>query len=374
VDNDGVFTDCGKIKEPDCPWKTDRGKHRLCDFHRFRLVASGDKRDQADTTGAFGVGFIAVYQITDRPELISSGCHWIIREDRPESERIEVCSGCSACQKQGLPGTRFILPWASDSNSRLRNLLSAEAIKESDIALLLDDIKRALPTAMLFLRKLRTIEVKKASKQVLRLDRIIDGNSLIVSDGSNNHVWHLLHGNFDREANDIRDRYIGRIESSRYANVSIAVPEDPVIVGLFCAFLPTQQETGLPFHINAEFFTTSDRKRIIFESDYQSEWNRAAITTAAQVFQSGLDHLRTLVSHKRLWEMIESIQKVAQESAKGSRERTLARFWDVLPPTLRNIPVIFTSRGEWRMVSDTLLLLEKEEEIATSILESMGKP
>lgn len=71
VDNDGVFSDCGSVEEAECPWKSIRG-HR-CDFHRIRNIASGDKRSEPNTTGAFGIGFITVYQITDRPESSRMG-------------------------------------------------------------------------------------------------------------------------------------------------------------------------------------------------------------------------------------------------------------------------------------------------------------
>ena len=65
VENNGVFSDCEHMEQAECPWYPE--KEYRCDFHRFRLTASGDKRRQSDTTGAFGIGFIAVYQITDRP-------------------------------------------------------------------------------------------------------------------------------------------------------------------------------------------------------------------------------------------------------------------------------------------------------------------
>lgn len=59
VDNDGVFSDCGSVEEANCPWRPEKG--HMCDFHRFRLVGSGDKREEEGKKGAFGIGFIAVY-------------------------------------------------------------------------------------------------------------------------------------------------------------------------------------------------------------------------------------------------------------------------------------------------------------------------
>jgi hypothetical protein len=87
VDNDGQFTDCGQVEEPECPWSQEEERGYMCDFHGFRSVASGHKRERQGTTGAFGIGFISVYQITDQPELISGGRHWILHEDRPENDR-----------------------------------------------------------------------------------------------------------------------------------------------------------------------------------------------------------------------------------------------------------------------------------------------
>ena len=68
VENDGWFSDCQQMESRECPWKNDPGKNRRCDFHRFQWVAGADKREQAGTTGNFGIGFISVYQITDHPE------------------------------------------------------------------------------------------------------------------------------------------------------------------------------------------------------------------------------------------------------------------------------------------------------------------
>src|SRR5271157_195408 len=104
--DDAVFSDCGSQDLPpeECLYLADLG-HR-CDFHSFREVASGDKRDRADTTGAFGIGFTAVYQVADTAVLISNGRRWDIDEMQPEASRIIENPA------PGAQGTTFILPWA----------------------------------------------------------------------------------------------------------------------------------------------------------------------------------------------------------------------------------------------------------------------
>ena len=76
---------------------------------------------EENTTGAFGIGFLTVYQITDAPELISAGQHWILNEvATDENHRIRICEGCKRCAAAERPGTRFVLPWALNPESPLR--------------------------------------------------------------------------------------------------------------------------------------------------------------------------------------------------------------------------------------------------------------
>src|SRR6266851_9962251 len=122
VVNDAVFSDCGNqdLLPEDCLYLAEFG-HR-CDFHSFREVASGDKQNRADTTGAFGIGFTAVYQIADRAVLTSSGRRWDVDEMRPEASRI------LETLVPNTVGTTLMLPWARDADSPFRQATGSAAL------------------------------------------------------------------------------------------------------------------------------------------------------------------------------------------------------------------------------------------------------
>ena len=183
LDNDGTFSDCGDVEKRECPWNVEDAYGHRCDFHRFRLIGSGDKRLQEGTTGAFGIGFIAAYQLTDQPELISGGHHWILHEERAEDERIEICLSCPNCNRSDLPGTRFIFPFAREEQSALRQALKADPAPKDVTARLLDELASSLPVAMLFLKSLNSIEVKDNGNSRLKFQRESDNDTLIISQG-----------------------------------------------------------------------------------------------------------------------------------------------------------------------------------------------
>lgn len=374
VDNDGVFSDCGQIEQHECPWKDESVKGYRCDFHRFRYVASGDKRAEKGTTGAFGIGFIAAYQITDRPELMSAKRHWIMNEDRSENERIQVCPGCANCNSIQLPGTRFIFPWAKNANTSLRKALRAQAIAQSDIEALFAELNHSLLPSMLFLKHLRTIELHRNGKVHQILQRLDEGGSLILTDGqpANDRIWHTFGGEFSEEAKDLSIRHSGLIEPKRSSQVTIAIPQENECNGLFCAFLPTEQETGFPFHINADFFPSNNRKRLNLTSGYEAEWNRAAIRAAAKILAQNLDLLPKLLGHRSFWELLEKVKKVSDEAGKPSFEPALATFWKDLSPLLKTSSVVFTTRGEWAIPSKCYLLWKREEISVIPLLEKIG--
>ena len=375
LDNDGVFSECGDVTADQCGFITGlEGTHR-CDFHRFRLIGSGDKRLEGGTTGAFGIGFISVYQLTDQPQLISANRHWTLHDERAEGERIEACQGCDDCCRPDLPGTRFILPFARDEQSVMRQALAADPVPQNVTERLLAELKRCLPVAMIFLKNLRKIEIRHDGHQPLTFERVVEGNTLLISQGDNveDQVWHLLRGGFEERALDLRTQHPGRIEEKRSAEVVVALPNAEWTSGLLCACLPTEESPGLPFHVNADFFPTNDRKRIILGDDYQSHWNRAALSAAARIVAGAVPDLAKTLGAERFWHLAHTLRELSANSRNDGPNRPWGDFWEAMQMPLRTAAVIPTSTGDWAALRDGVSLLQHEDEAANiSVLEGLG--
>ena len=374
IDNDGVFSDCGEIEEPECPWREDPHRGYRCDFHRLCHLAGSDKRRQPGTTGKFGVGLIAVYQITDRPQVISNGRHWTIQEEFSEDERIQQCGGCAVCKSSKLPGTRLILPWADDPHSRLRRALNAGAVTLETRRAIVQEWESSLSNAMVFLKRLTRIEIRLNGKQARSFQRDSDNEQALVVDSKPGDavVWTLLEGGFAEVAEQMRQRYPGLIETGRSSVVRIAIPDHQLTSGKLYACLPTQHATGLPFHIDADFFPGSDRKQVVLEEDYQSEWNRAAIESAAEALRDSVHLLPDMIGAERFWHLMLTSFKVFRNAAAQNQDRVFGQFWEKVKAVLSKSRTIWTERGEWKLPPLVPLLGSKEEEEAVPILDSLG--
>jgi hypothetical protein len=361
VFNDAVFSDCGDqgLSSEDCPYLAQRG-HR-CDFHSFRDVASGDKRDRADTTGAFGIGFIAVYQVADRAVLISSGRRWDIDEMQPEASRIIENPAPDAA------GTTFILPWARDPDSLFRQRTASAAIGPDDPQRLFDVLVTTLPTAMLFLRHLREVELQRDGQTECRYRREDADDICEITGGDQPRQWLMLPGDFAGDAAALRREFPGKIEDRRRDDVSVAVPLGAEVDGLLCAYLPTDECSGLPAHVNADFSPESDRKHLITDS-FHGQWNRLAVRAAARIIAQRLPNLASLVGHEQLWHLIFA----AYEARPAGPDTGIAAYWQEIAPLLPAMPVMWTTTGQWTTPAGTVFLYSGDEDEAIPVLEQLG--
>ena len=361
VFNDAVFSDCGdQDLEPEgCLYLAPHG-HR-CDFHSFRDVASGDKRGRADTTGAFGIGFTAVYQVADTVTLISAGRRWDIDEIQPEKSRIIETSA------PDVRGTTFILPWARDPESEFRRRTGSAAIGPDDPQRLLDVLADDLPTAMLFLRHVREVEVARDGQVCFRYRREDADDVCEITGGDLPSLWLMLRGDFDQDAAALRAKYPGKIEDRRRAGVTIAIPMDSEADGLLCAYLPTDERSGLPAHVNADFYPESDRKHLITDS-FHGEWNRLAVRAAARILTDQLPSLAPRLGHEQLWRLIYA----AYQAKPAGPDTGLAAYWEEIGPLLPVLPVMWTTVGQWVTPASTVFLFSGEEDEVVPVLEDLG--
>lgn len=366
VFNNAVFSNCGDqdLGSDDC-LRLDTEGHR-CDFHSFCDVGGGDKQDRDDTTGAFGIGFTAVYQIADTAELISNGLHWFIDELAPEDERIIECLGCPA---DSSAGTTIVLPWARDANSEFRRRTRSSAAPYDAPEQLLTVLVDKIPTAMLFLRHVRHVELCKNGERVDRFNREDAYELCEIIGVKSRREWLILNGDFASEA----DSFFASeptFDARRRTSVSLAVPLDQEVRGLLCAYLPTDEPSRLPVHVNADFFPGSDRRRLLVEGQ-RGEWNRLALRSIARTLADNLDVLADSLSPVRLWNLLFA----AHQAKDTARDLGIDSYWAALGPSLPTAQVMWTTALQWTAPSRAYLLASPPEEAAAvPMLERLGIP
>lgn len=322
VVNSGRFTYCGNLHASPCGFMA--RDDFSCDYHRIKDVGSGGKLSRADNIGRFGIGFVSTYQVTDHPQIRSSGVKLTLHPEEGEwlMESFD-----------GPEGTVFFLPWAVDPNSKARLALGVSHLSDIHIDQLADDFQRVLRRSLLFLRHVRTAEVRRNGKLLLAcdLDRG-DGNELIVSFRPSGEVeqWHIMRTDAAPSAARLYASHPRLEWLGRGTKISIAfrIEPDALDEGVLYAFLPTEQPLGLPIHINADFFPESDRKAIIFAGhQHEQAWNEMLIDVAASELAKNPESLMKLIGHKQLWRILGHALDLSKSSA---HPRCFARFWERL--------------------------------------------
>lgn len=363
IENSSTFIECQNADEPNCLLKDSEGK--LCDFHSFSNIASGNKRLDNNKTGAFGIGFNSVYQITDRPEFISGERHWIINPAALEHERIDQIS------HQRIDFTRFILPWAIDPQSFIRKELSLPAVTIAEIEKLNAEIINNLSETIMFLKHIEEINVKRNGKLIKKIKIERKTDSFFITNDSVPTEWLIFKGDFDDKVHqvDLPDN-----EKGRKTEVTIALPLDnEVEEGILFAYLPTEQRTGLPFYINANFFPQLNRKHILFEKDYHSKWNRLCIETAAEVLAEQLPQLPQKLGAFKFWQTLSKLEKVSIAANERTYDISFQEFWKKAKYELPKLECVLSSQNLWKLPKHTRILHDyKKESSVILILEELG--
>ena len=326
VRNSGQFSYCGDLHSRPCSFVA--AHSYSCDYHRIADVGSGGKLSRGENIGRFGIGFVSAYQITDHPEIRSSGIKLTLLPEQGQ---------WSIKPFEGPTGTSFFLPWADEPNTEARLALGVSHISPPHIEQLADDFQNVLRKSLLFLRHVRKAEVWRDGQLLLacELDRG-EGSDLIVSFRPSGEVehWHILRA----DAGDAAQRLYAihpRLEPlhrSTKISIGLRIDPEPLAEGFLYAFLPTEELTGLPLHINADFFPESGRKTVIFAGhQHEQAWNEMLIDAAAAVLARDPEGLLQMLGHVQLWHILGRAYDLS--SGPSGHPPCFKRFWERLKAT-----------------------------------------
>lgn len=319
VFNSGKFTYCGDLDRP-CAFLAE-GNYK-CDYHRITDVGSGGKLTRGENIGRFGIGFVSTYQVTDHPEIRSAGIKLTLHPEK----------GQWFIEPFKQPeGTTFFLPWADDPNTEARLALGVSHVSTAHIDQLVDDFQKVLRKSLLFLRHVRTAELRRNGELLLACDlERGNGSDLIVSFRPSGEVeqWHILRADAAESAARLYASH-PRLESlGRGTKISIGlrIDPEPLAEGLLYAFLPTEQSTGLPLHINADFFPESDRKAVIFAGhQHEQAWNEMLIDVAATELARDPEDLLRMLGDVQFWQIM---ARAFDLSRPSNHPACFKRFWE----------------------------------------------
>lgn len=319
VFNSGQFTYCGDLDRP-CAFLA-KGNYR-CDYHRITDVGSGGKLTRGENIGRFGIGFVSTYQVTDHPEIRSAGIKLTLHPEKGQWF-IEPF--------QQPEGTTFFLPWADDPNAAARLALGVSHVSTAHIDQLVDDFQKVLRKSLLFLRHVRTAELRRNGELLLACDlERGDGPDLIVSFRPSGEVeqWHILRADAAESAARLYASHPLLESLCRGTKISIGlrIDPEPLAEGLLYAFLPTEQSTGLPLHINADFFPESDRKTVIFAGhQHEQAWNEMLIDVAATELARDPEGLLRMLGDVQFWQIM---ARAFDLSRPSNHPACFKRFWE----------------------------------------------
>ena len=349
VRNSGAFTYCGALESSSCVFEAETGYN--CDYHRITDVGSGGKLFQSENIGRFGIGFLSAYQITDRPEICSAGIKLTLVPEAGEWSIEEL--------RDHPPGTTFILPWARDPDTAARRGMGVSHVTTAHIDRLAEDFRRVLQQSLLFLRHVRVAEVRRegALLQGCDLDRG-DESDLIVTfrPGGDVQQWHILRTDAAEAAKHLCVTHPQLQSLDRRTEVSIGLRTDPqpLTEGLLYAFLPTEQTSGLPLHINADFFPESDRKAVIFKGhQHEQVWNEMLVKAGAEEIARDPEGLLDMLGHVPLWQIIGKAYELALRPS--GHPACYTHLWERLKATAMRADIVQAQDGTVRRPDEVFL-------------------
>jgi hypothetical protein len=343
--NSGKFSSC-ETQHGLCPWEVrgnpNTGTKRACDFHAISTVGSGNKYREQGLIGRFGIGFVSVYQVTDTP---------IIRSGKTQLELDPLAGQASETDVELRHGSMFELPWCFDGRSSVREALNASPLLPEQIDILEHDLVSVAEDCLLFLRYLRSLEIRRKGEIISKVQKepLGDKRLRLRYDGSGREEdWYVIHFDAQEAAAPLRRKYpvIERLDRQTTGQIAFRLGDLEERVGRLYAYLPTEQDAPIPCHINADFFPEQTRRALVLSGEqHERRWNEMLLQAAAREVSSHLIELRDVLGAKRLWQLID-------EAHDNRSDGHFKVFWNEIEKQAKQLPIARTALGEWVKPAD----------------------
>jgi len=255
------------------------------DFSNITEIASGRKREIADNTGSFGIGFVSVYQITDKP-VIYSAASTVTLDPKKSTVILEESSVAEN-------HTEFHLPLRIKSTEFGREI-EGGIVTEEKVDEFKKELAEKLPEIIIFLRNLRRITLYEGHEvflEVKKEERILNKecSKVIITFRYKNDIssqeWILFTGEFVKK----------NFMVNKQSVIRLAFDFSEPVRGILYNFLPTAVKTGLPFHINGDFFPTFDRKSINMDDADEALWNKKLMEEMGKLFVDKIEEIKNFL-------------------------------------------------------------------------------
>ncbi|ELY39851.1 type III restriction protein res subunit [Natronorubrum tibetense GA33] len=263
------------------------------------------KQGDLDSIGHFGIGFKTVFSLANVVYVHSGFFSFRYTTDERTVPQPVGQNDQPATDDECYDGTTITLPLTDDAKKNRREILEEQ----------LDSIGSLLP----FLNNIDTVHVSAfGERKTFRASPIDDGGFEVICEQNGEPVrserMRLFSGTFepDRElVNYLAEKRNLNTDALREQtlklDIEIAIPIDtdgaPMALDeshLFCYF-PTEPDTNLPFHIQADFSLKPDRKHII----WPDEFNEQLLNCAVDVFETAFVQLHSeLVDPSQILELV----------------------------------------------------------------------
>jgi Domain of unknown function (DUF3883) len=314
----------------------------------IKIINSGSKSNDLEKIGTFGVGFVSVYQYADIATLI---CHQEVTEFSPLEQKISFPHFSNDLARWD---TTFKLPWAF-TNSQLREKLKISPVHPEQLQKFLEEAQETLEETVLFLKKLENISLYRNRKLVLevkikRQPISPEHEKLIVWVNDTPREYNKRTMQIVKKAQE----WLEKDGNQRRTDVSLIrpmrIPEG--FSGRLFAYLPTQTESGLPFHINGDFHPTPDRKSIVWDGEDKAKWNRFVLDTIAENLRIILEDVKA-ESPSALYQFCSAIQNAQAPTKLFLEFRN--KCWDACKEAFKNGEFFHTEQDKWVKHGITLL-------------------